>query len=105
MPKIDKKRRIEIEKRVNQYIKTGEKKDENGVVTGNSILVVAPETLMNFFVSGVLSGLTKREAAHAKHYLKSKLPFKAYNESRSKDKEKRIEDILHFHDLLDGGMI
>lgn len=105
MPKITTKRKKEIEKKVNDYIKSKERKDENGVVIDNPVLVVAPETLMNFFVSGVISGLNKKEAFYAKHYFKSKLPFAEYRKSRAKDKNKRIADILHFRELMEGGQI
>lgn len=105
MPRIETKRRKEIEKRINSYIKKHEIKDENGVVTGNSVLVVAPETLLEFFRSGVLSGLSREEAFIAKHYFKSKLPFKEYNRTRGKNKELRIADIIHFHELMEGGEI
>ena len=105
MPRIDSKRMKEIEKKVDTYIKTGDIKDENGVVTGNIILKVVPETLLDFYVSGVLAGLNSTEARYAKHYLKDKLPFKEYIKTRGKDKELRTADIMHFHELLDGGKI
>ena len=105
MTRIEIKRKKEIEKRINKYIKENEIKDENGIVTSNPALVVAPETLLAFFKSGVLSGLNREETFVAKHYFKSKLPFKEYNRTRGKDKELRIADIIHFHELMDGGEI
>ena len=102
MNKLDKKK---IEKKVNAYIKSNEIKDENGVITGNSVLTVTPETLLNFFTSGTISGLSRKESLYAKHYFKSKLPFAEYKRSRGKDKELRIADIKHFQELMEGGNI
>ena len=82
-----------------------ENKDENGVVIDNPVLVVTPENLFQFYRSGVLSGLSREDSLHAKHYFKSLLPFKEYRESRGKDKEKRINDIIHFQELIEGGNI
>jgi len=94
-----------VEKRVDDYIKSKEVKDDTGKVIDNPVLVVSPENLMDFFVSGVLSGLNKEERYYAKNYFKSKLPFKEYRESRGKDKDLRIADILHFKELIEGGRI
>lgn len=99
------KRKKEIEKKVDAYIKNNEKKDETGNVIDNPVLVVTPEALLDFFVSGVLSGLNREEAFYAKHYYKSKLPFAEYKRTRGKDKELRIADILHFRELIEGGRI
>jgi len=92
-----------VEKKVDAYIKSKEVKDDTGKVIDNPVLVVAPETLMDFFVSGVLSDLNKEERYYAKIYFKSKLPFKEYRESRAKNKDLRIEDIIHFKELQEGG--
>ena len=95
----------ELMKKVDKYVKSKETKDETGVVIGNPVLVVTPENLLEFYRSGVLSGLNKEDAFFAKHYFKSLLPFKEYRESRGKDKEKRIDDIIHFQELMEGGTI
>ena len=99
------KREKEIEKKVDKYVKSMENKDENGVVIDNPVLVGTPENLFQFYRSGVLSGLNREDSLHAKHYFKSLLPFKEYRESRGKDKEKRIDDIIHFQELIEGGNI
>ena len=105
MTKIDDKTRKMIEKKVDTYIKKNEIKDETGTVISNPVLVVAPESILNFFRSGVCAGLNKEETFHAKHYYKSKLPFAEYRRTRGKDKELRIADILHFRELQEGGSI
>ena len=103
--KLNTKRKKEIEKKVNSYIKSMEKKDDEGVVIDNPALRVLPEVLQKFFYSGILAGLTKKEALYAKCYFKDKLPFKEYKRSRGKDKDLRIADILHFRELQEGGPI
>ena len=103
--KAKRARKAEIEKKVDKYVKSMENKDENGVVIDNPVLVVTPENLFQFYRSGVLSGLNREDSLHAKHYFKSLLPFKEYRESRGKDKEKRIDDIIHFQELIEGGNI
>ena len=102
---INKKRRSEIEKKVNSYIKSCEVKDESGVIIDNPVLRVEPEALQKFFVSGVLSRLNKREVSYAKQYYKEKLPFSEYKRTRGKDKALRIADLLHFRELQEGGNI
>ncbi len=82
-----------------------ENKDENGVVIDNPVLVVTPENMFQFYRSGVLSGLNRDDTLYAKHYFKSLLPFQEYRESRGKDKEKRIDDIIHFQELIEGGNV
>jgi len=106
-PRLKAKRthEAEIKKKVDKYVKSKENKDDDGVVIGNPVLVVTPENLIQFFRSGVLSGLDKEDAFFAKQYFKSLLPFKEYRESRGKDKEKRIDDIIHFQELIEGGTI
>lgn len=101
--KAKKAKEAEIMKKIDKYVKSRENKDENGVVIDNPILVVTPENLLEFYRSGVLSGLNKEDAHFAKHYFKSLLPFKEYRESRGKDREKRIDDIIHFQELMEGG--
>jgi len=101
--KAKKAREKKIEAKVNKYVKSNEKKDDNGIVIDNPVLVVTPENLLAFYRSGVLSGLNKEEALYAKHYFKSLLPFKEYRESRGKNRELRIDDIIHFQELMEGG--
>lgn len=95
----------EIKKIVDKWVKSKEHKDELGKVIDNPALVVTPETMFDFYRSGVLSGLNREEALFAKHYFKELLPFPKYRESRGKDKEKRINDIIHFHEFIEGGNI
>ena len=103
--KLDPKRKKEIEKKIDLYIKSCEVKDDAGIVIDNSALKVQPEVLQRFFYSGACSGLNKQEVSFAKEYFKSKLPFAEYKRTRGKDKELRIEDILHFRELQEGGPI
>ena len=103
--KLTKKRMKDIEKAVNAYVKSMEEKDDEGVVIGNKALVVEPEALQRFFLSGVLSGLNRKEVSYAKQYYKDKLPFKEYKRSRGKDKDLRVADIIHFRELMGGGEI
>ena len=94
-----------IEKKVDKWIKSMEVKDEEGNVIDNPALVVTPEIMFELYRSGVLSGLNRKEALYAKHYFKERLPFPEYRETRGKDKQKRINDIIHFHEFMDGGKV
>ena len=98
-------REDEIRKIVDKYVTSMEEKDDEGVVINNPVLIVTPENLLQFYRSGVLSGLNREDAFFAKQYFKELLPFKEYRESRAKDKEKRIDDIIHFQELMEGGNI
>ena len=106
-PRLKAKRahEAEIKKIVDKYVKSKERKDENGVVIDNPVLVVTPENMLEFYRSGVFSGLSREASQIAKHYFKSLLPNKEYRESRAKDKQKRIDDIIHFQELIEGGKI
>jgi len=88
---------------VDKYIKSNERKDENGIVIDNPVLVVTPENMFKFYRSGIFSGLSKKEGQYIKHYFKSLQPNQKYRESRGKDKNLRIDDIIHFQELIDGG--
>ena len=103
--KAKRKRENEIKKIVDKYVKSNERKDDAGVVIDNPILVVTPENMQVFYRSGVLSGLNREEALFAKHYFKSLLPFKEYRESRAKDKNLRIADLIHYKEFIEGGNI
>ena len=98
-------REKKIKDLVDQYVKSRERKDEQGIVIDNPVLVVTPENMIEFYRSGVFSGLSREESQIAKHYFKSLLPNKEYRESRAKDKQKRIDDIIHFQELIEGGKI
>ena len=98
-------REAELKAIVDKYVKSKERKDELGNVIDNPVLVVTPENMIEFYRSGVFSGLNRENSLFIKHYFKSLLPFKEYRESRGKDKELRIADIIHFQELMDGGKI
>lgn len=97
--------RDKVKKIVDDYIKRHEIKAEVGKIEPNPVLVVSPENMDKFYVSGVFAGLTREEKHLAKQYFKSKLPFAEYYKSRGKDPEKKIADIIHFHELQDEGGI
>lgn len=103
--RLDDKIKKSIEKKVDKYIKEGTIKDESGNIISNPRLVVSPYNLIDFFKSGILLGLSPEEEFYAKQYYKEQMDFKAYNTSRSKDREQRIKDILEFQKLIEEGKI
>ena len=87
-----------IEKAVDKYVKTFDVKDEGGKITGTD-LRHEPETLQEFFVSGIMLGLNKEERQYAKHYFKSKLPYQDWIKTIRSVPNALAESILHFKKL------
>lgn len=117
--KIDKKIKKEAEKLVDKFIKSHEEKDEVGKLTGiNPILEVLPSNLKVFMesdeyrqVDKIPTPITvrrptqirefrKKLRTHAKHYFKSKMDFKSYNEEFEDDPSIMVENWKEYIKLI-----
>lgn len=81
--KIDKEKIKKIEKNIDKYIKTFDKKDENGEVIKGPITNTHQE-LLNFYKQGFFLDLTDDERVIAKQYFKDNLPYTKWREDVSK---------------------
>ena len=85
MTQITKQKQTAIKKKVDDLFKEG----EDGFTTE-----VHFKNLFDFFDSGVLAKLTKKEKQFAKHYFKSKLNWKEY--TQNKTTESKQKEVLGF---------
>ena len=113
--KIDKEIKKKAEKLVDKFIKSYAEKDKEGKYTGNNpILVVSTKSLNTFIKSDEYHQVGKipipstmrrpsekrmfhqKLRAHAKHYFKSKMDFKAYNEEFEHDPGIMVENYKEY---------
>lgn len=99
--KLDNKTKKAIEKDVDNYCKSLETKDENGVVTGTA-LTNEPTTLLALYRQTFWLTLpTDEQRLHAKFYFKSKLPYKAWAERMSKTPGALRSAVEDFQEMVD----
>lgn len=113
--KIDKKIRAEAEKLVDKFIKAHAEKDDAGKYTGNNPILTVSTRNLNAFIKSdeyyqvgkIPIPTTMRRSsekrmfhqklrAHAKHYFKSKMDFKEYNEEFEHDPNIMIENYKEY---------
>ena len=99
--KLTKKKKKEIEKAVEKYLKTFEIKDSNGKVTGSN-LKNSPKTLLTLYKEKFFLELENdEERFFAKTLFKEALPYKEWREYISRQDGELARQIEDFQEMID----